>query len=291
MSDEQVVQHVLRNRTDFYKVLMVERTATADQVKSAYKRMALRCHPDKNKHAQAAEAFKVVGSANTTLCDATKRQVYDRAGVAGVQRHESTGGAAGPRRRGGDPRREFFEEFFFGGGGGGAGPFHAHPGGARTGGGGGGNNPNVHVAEFEINPNILMMIPVLIFILLALLLQSGFTDVETYSAGSENAFQTGKGASATASFSLTPSPNDGLVIRRMTSLYGLNVPYFTSRRWAEVMERRRDILMTTEQEVLKTHRDYLANRCEAETFKHRTRGRKDAPEVCSEYNRFRRVLG
>lgn len=307
MSDEQIIGHVMRHRNDYYRILMIERTATADQVKVAYKKMALKCHPDKNKHAQAADAFKLVGAANTTLNDATKRRVYDRAGAAGVQRHEAGGGGGGPRaRQHGGMQENFFEQFFFGGGR--NGPFfqqqqrqHPQHGGAAANEGRprAGGHPNVQFQEFEINPQLLMLIPVVIFVLLAILLQSGLSDVNTYSgtnsggmAGTAGAGAGGRGAAPTsASFSLTPSPNDGLVLRRQTTLHGLSVPYYTTRRWAEVMERRRDIALATEQEVLRAQRDYLGNRCESDTFKHRTRGRKDVPEACEEYQKFRRAVG
>lgn len=99
---------------------MVERNATQAQIKSAYKRLALKCHPDKNTHTHAAEAFKLVGTAYSTLSDNTKRQVYDRQGVEGVQRHESGAarGAAngGTRMRRQPQAQDFFQQFFFGSG-------------------------------------------------------------------------------------------------------------------------------------------------------------------------------
>lgn len=271
MSDEQVVTHVLRYKADYYRVLMVDRGATPEQIKSAYKKMALKCHPDKNTHPKAAEAFKVVGASHTTLSDAAKRRIYDRAGAEGVQRHES--GAA--RRRPQNPYarqanpHDFFEEFFAN----------------RAGGGGGGaDGPTVNINGYEFNASVLMFIPIIFFLLIALLMQGMTGDSWDDPSSAPR-------SSTTGAFSLTPDPEQGMNIQRVTSLYGLEVKYYTNRRWAEVTEKRRDLLRTMELEVLRRHQDYLGNRCEAETFKHRRLGRKDAPDVCAEYQKFRRRMG
>ncbi|CCW66955.1 unnamed protein product [Phytomonas sp. Hart1] len=130
-SDVDVVQHVLRHKTDYYRIFNLERSCTDAQIKSAYKKMALRCHPDKNKHSNAAEAFKIVAEAHSTLIDAGKRRVYDQVGPAGVQQHERSGGrrsyaahpAGGVFMAGGGhaAARDIFEEFF------GGGIFHSYP--------------------------------------------------------------------------------------------------------------------------------------------------------------------
>jgi curved DNA-binding protein CbpA len=71
---------------EYYEVLGVDKTATAAEVKKAYRKAALRWHPDKNRDNEAdAEAkFKAVGEAYAVLSDAEKRALYDQYGKAGL---------------------------------------------------------------------------------------------------------------------------------------------------------------------------------------------------------------
>ncbi|KAG5490086.1 hypothetical protein JKF63_00205 [Porcisia hertigi] len=283
MTDTEVVQYVLQNKSNFYKILMVERSATEAQIKVAYKRMALKCHPDKNKHKQSADAFKLVGLAHATLSDATKRDIYDQHGAEGVQRHESVGARrpanrAGMYRRNPAMQRDFFEEFFFGNvhQANGRGP-HPGTGGAH------------YQAEVNINPNLLLLVPFIIFLLLAMLLSSSYTDVDASNplfGGNRRS-----GSTAGTSFSFTASQSEGFVVQRMTSLYGLRVPFYTTPRISEMMDRRKDVYLSMEQKVLESWRNSLGRRCEAESFKYRSRGRKEVPPVCTDYQHFQRTLG
>jgi len=63
--------------TDHYKVLGVDKNATAEQIKKAYRSLAKQYHPDKNKSAGAEEKFKAVAAAYTVLSDSDKRRMYD----------------------------------------------------------------------------------------------------------------------------------------------------------------------------------------------------------------------
>jgi molecular chaperone DnaJ len=74
------------SKRDYYEVLGVQRDATADQVKSAYRKAALRWHPDRNpEHKQdAEERFREATQAYSVLSDSQKRSVYDRYGHAGL---------------------------------------------------------------------------------------------------------------------------------------------------------------------------------------------------------------
>jgi molecular chaperone DnaJ len=70
-------------KRDYYEVLGVERTATAAQLKTAYRKLAMEFHPDRNQgDKQAEERFKEVGEAYSVLSDAQKRQRYDAYGHA-----------------------------------------------------------------------------------------------------------------------------------------------------------------------------------------------------------------
>jgi molecular chaperone DnaJ len=75
-----------KNSQDFYEVLGVERDASADQIKSAYRKLALQWHPDRNPEnkADAEHNFRQASEAYSVLSDAQKRAVYDRYGHAGL---------------------------------------------------------------------------------------------------------------------------------------------------------------------------------------------------------------
>jgi molecular chaperone DnaJ len=98
-------------KRDYYEVLGVERTATAAQLKTAYRKLAMEFHPDRNQgDKQAEERFKEVGEAYSVLSDAQKRQRYDAYGHA----------ANGMPDLGGfsfDSAFDLFDMFFGGGGG------------------------------------------------------------------------------------------------------------------------------------------------------------------------------
>ena len=114
-------------KRDYYEVLTVSRTATEDEVKRAYRKLAVKFHPDKNPgDAQAEEKFKELGEAYDVLIDPDKRAAYDRYGHAAF--------AQGNAGRGGgfhDPF-DIFREVFGGGGGGAGGIFESFFGGAAT---------------------------------------------------------------------------------------------------------------------------------------------------------------
>ena len=106
------------SKRDYYEVLGVSRDANDDELKKAYRRLAMKNHPDRNPDdAAAEERFKKGKEAYEVLSDARKRPAYDQFGHAGV---DQTVGGAG--RAGGF--RDIFDEVFgdiFGGGRGGGG--------------------------------------------------------------------------------------------------------------------------------------------------------------------------
>ena len=106
-------------KQDYYEILGVSREADADKLKKAYRKLAVKYHPDKNPGDKAAEEkFKEASQAYEVLKDKEKRAAYDRFGHAAFQPGGAYAGAGGG---GGfhDPF-EMFREVFGGGGGGGA---------------------------------------------------------------------------------------------------------------------------------------------------------------------------
>jgi len=108
------------SKRDYYEVLGVAKTATDKELKKAYKRLAMKCHPDRNPDdASAVEKFKELQEAYDILSDGNNRATYDQYGHAGVE--QSRGGGGGGQGQGFD---DIFGDMFgdiFGGGGGGRG--------------------------------------------------------------------------------------------------------------------------------------------------------------------------
>ena len=119
-------------KRDYYEVLGVSKTASADEIKKAYKKLALQYHPDRNPdNKEAEEKFKEVAEAYSILSDADKKARYDQFGHAGVE-------GAGPDFSGGfgnlnDILNDLFGGAFGGGFGGGFGGFGGGFGGQRGG--------------------------------------------------------------------------------------------------------------------------------------------------------------
>lgn len=130
----------MATQRDYYEVLGVEKSASAADIKKAYRKLALQFHPDKNKAADAEEKFKEINQAYEILSDEQKRKSYDQFGHAAFDPASGMGGNpfAGGFRQGGpfsytysaggqnpfegmdgfsDPF-EIFEQFFNGGFGG-----------------------------------------------------------------------------------------------------------------------------------------------------------------------------
>ena len=106
---------------DFYELLGVSRSASADEIKKAYRKRAREFHPDANPDdAEAAEQFKKVAMAYQVLSDEDQRARYDRYGEAGIGGTGSRGTTADDLFGGG--LGDIFDTFFGGGGGGGS-PF------------------------------------------------------------------------------------------------------------------------------------------------------------------------
>ncbi|HSY04561.1 MAG TPA: molecular chaperone DnaJ [Steroidobacteraceae bacterium] len=84
-------------KRDYYKVLDVPRSATEAEIKKAYRRLAMKYHPDRNPNDRdAEESFKEAKEACEVLTDAHKRAAYDQYGHAGVEAAARGGGGRGP---------------------------------------------------------------------------------------------------------------------------------------------------------------------------------------------------
>jgi molecular chaperone DnaJ len=108
-------------KEDYYKTLGVDRDASQDDVKKAYRKMAMKYHPDRNAdNPEAEKMFKEVNEANDVLFDEEKRAAYDRFGHAAFEQGGPGGMGGGGGGMGGAGFADIFEDMFgdFMGGGG-----------------------------------------------------------------------------------------------------------------------------------------------------------------------------
>ena len=104
---------------DYYQTLGVNKTASADEIKKAYRKLALEWHPDRNKSAGAASKFTEINQAFEVLSDSQKRQAYDQYGEAGVKQSQQQAQGQSSYSYSGNIN-DIFEQFGFGGGSGGS---------------------------------------------------------------------------------------------------------------------------------------------------------------------------
>ncbi|MCX7215534.1 MAG: molecular chaperone DnaJ [Burkholderiales bacterium] len=108
-------------KRDFYETLGVAKNASDEEIKKAYRKLAMKFHPDRNPDSkQAEDKFKEAKEAYEMLSDPQKREAYDRFGHAGVDPNVGGGGGAGAGFSGGfsDAFGDIFGDIFGGGGGG-----------------------------------------------------------------------------------------------------------------------------------------------------------------------------
>ncbi|CAG9805674.1 unnamed protein product [Chironomus riparius] len=99
---------------DYYKILEVSKSATEPEIKKAYKKLALKYHPDKNPNnaEEANKKFREISEAYQVLSDEKKRRIYDQYGKEGLLGHNENNYNSSHRHRRHDP---FENDFIFGG--------------------------------------------------------------------------------------------------------------------------------------------------------------------------------
>ena len=102
----------MADKKNYYEILGVDKKATPEQIKAAYRKLAMKYHPDRNQgDAEAAEKFKEINEANETLSDEQKRAAYDY-----ELEHPGMGGFGGGGFEGGFGGFEDIFSNIFGGG-------------------------------------------------------------------------------------------------------------------------------------------------------------------------------
>lgn len=110
------------SKRDYYEILGVERSVTEKELKKAYRRVAMKFHPDRNPDdKESEEKFKEASEAYEILSDSQKRSAYDQYGHAGVDSQAGAGGFGGGNGNFSDIFGDVFGDIFGGAGGGGRG--------------------------------------------------------------------------------------------------------------------------------------------------------------------------
>mmetsp|Transcript_4041 Transcript_4041/g.5808 ORF Transcript_4041/g.5808 Transcript_4041/m.5808 type:complete len:419 (+) Transcript_4041:89-1345(+) len=265
----KIVKDVLRSkeggRGAHYRVLGVSPNATEAELKKAYRKLALKLHPDKNSAPHADEAFKAVGLAYGTLSDPQKRTIYDRYGEEDPDNRGGGGGARGPGgvqfRRGEDINPEEIFNMFFGGGmpmpGAGGRGFHVYTNGFGGGGFGPGvqfrhQRPRGNAQQQQPAPNGLAMI--MQFLPFLIILALSFFSMSD--SGSHDIIQN-------RYFSLTQTPPYiNPLNTRLTTVK--DIPYFVTDKFMRTYHRDRYQLAQVERLVERTYNQYLTDECKSQ---------------------------
>lgn len=274
-AQEQIVSQVLRakegGRGAHYRVLGIEQSADEAAIKKAYRKLALKLHPDKNSAPHADEAFKAVGLAYATLSDGQKRTIYDRYGEEDPDNRG--GGMGGMRGRGGNMHfngqevnpEDIFNMFFGGGmpggmGGGMGGPgFRVYTTGMGPGFAFGGMHPNMQRARRQqqqqhqqqqqpdgILGQLVQFLPLLMILFLS------FFNMPGQSSGGATG--------GSRYFSLTPvNPFVNPLHTKFSTVK--DIPYFVTDQFVRTIGRDRYQLSQVERMVEESYKRYLSDEC------------------------------
>lgn len=249
-----------------YDVLGVSKSASDDEIKKAYRKLALKYHPDKNSAPSAEGAFKAISGAFDCLSDSKKREMYDQYGhddsVAGGGSGGGGFGHGGFNMNGQEVSPEELFEMFFRGGFGGPGmrtrTFHF--GGGRGGMRGGGRRAQEEPEDRGRGGGgggfmqLLQLLPILLLFLMSF-------------GGSSTSYD----QSSRVAYSLAREGK--FVNAKYTTLLGndISIPYYVTDTFAAKYGRSSSDLKKVEQQVYFEYQDVLFNKCSHEKERKRAR--------------------
>lgn len=240
-----------------YHVLGVGSNASDVELKKAYRKLALKLHPDKNSAPHAHEAFTAVGLAYNTLSDPQKRSIYDRYGEEDPDNRG--GGSTRTHFQGQDVSPEEIFNMFFGGG---MPPGFSHMGpGVRVYSTGFGNSPfgryQTRRRQQQEEPNenasffktLSQLLPILFFLAFTFL---NFSPDDSFDSSTSNKY-----------FSLTPTKSFSHPLK--TKLVTVkDIPYYVTEQFTRTYYRDRFQLAQVERMVERAYERYLLNECKAQ---------------------------
>ncbi|GAX85030.1 hypothetical protein CEUSTIGMA_g12450.t1 [Chlamydomonas eustigma] len=279
-----LVSNILKAGGDLYAILGISKTASEDEIKKAYRKLALKLHPDKNVAARAEDAFKALTKAFSCLSDPDKRAYYDRTGfestaaaqaAASEQRNAGRGGSQGMYyQEDFDPEQIF--NMFFGG-------MHPHARGFRTHFGGTAarrQQQQQQQAAPERTPTqtafmgIMQFLPVILLLLFSFFSSSG----PTYSLSKSGSFM------------------------EQMKTDRLDIPFYVKNKYdfERTYPRRTSTRTQVERQVESDYYERLGQRCVQErqhqqrlmySWSQREHARSMKLPSCDEYNDLNRKLG